>query len=78
MQAMPAAEQKALIKQTAQRRAKLTKEVQALAKQRADFLKRKVQERGGAKDSLDAGIYRAVREQGAAAGLHYNADAPSY
>jgi uncharacterized protein YegL len=78
MQAMPAAEQKALIKQTAQRRAKLTKEVQALAKQRADFLKKKVQERGGAKDSLDAGIYRAVREQGAAAGLHYNADAPSY
>jgi uncharacterized protein YegL len=78
MQAMPAAEQKALIKRTAKHRAKLTEEVQALAKQRADFLKKKVQERGGAKDSLDAGIYRTVREQGAAAGLRYKADAPSY
>ncbi len=78
MQAMPAAEQKALIEQTAKRRAALTTEVQELAQRRAGFLQEKVEERGGAKDSLDDGIYRAVREQAAAAGLHYESDAPAY
>ena len=78
MQAMPAAEQKALIEQTAKRRAALTTEVQELAQRRAGFLHEKVEERGGAKDSLDDGIYRAVREQAAAAGLHYESDAPAY
>jgi hypothetical protein len=37
-----------------------------------------VAERGGAKDSLDDKIYGAVREQAAAKGLKYEADAPAY
>jgi hypothetical protein len=78
MQAMPAAEQKALIEQSAKRRAALTTEVQELAQRRAGYLQEKVKERGGAKDSLDDKIYRAVRKQAAAAGLHYESDAPAY
>jgi Mg-chelatase subunit ChlD len=78
LQALPTAEQKALIAQTAERRAQLTNEMQALAKQRVEFLKQQVAERGGAKDSLDAGIYGVVRDQAAAAGLRYEADAPAY
>jgi hypothetical protein len=37
-----------------------------------------VEERGGAEDSLDHGIYRAVKEQASSAGLTYDAAAPAY
>jgi len=42
------------------------------------FLKDRVEERGGAEDSLDHGIYRAVKEQASSAGLTYDAAAPAY
>jgi len=78
VRALPAAEQKALIQEKAERRAALKKELQALSEDRAAYLRAKVDEAGGAEDSLDHGIYRAVREQAAAAGLHYEAEAPAY
>ena len=53
-------------------------EIQELAQQRDEYLKKQVEERGGAKDSLDAKVYGAVREQAAAVGLSYEADAPVY
>jgi hypothetical protein len=71
-------EQAALITETAQRRNKLQREIKELARQRAEYLRQKVEERGGAKASLDEKIYRAVRMQAGKAGLHYEADAPAY
>ena len=53
-------------------------QIQELAKQRAEYLRKEVEERGGAEDSLDDKVYRAVREQAAAVGLSYETDAPAY
>ena len=78
LQALAPAEQKAAVEEQAKRRKELSAEVQALAAQRDEYLKRQVAERGGAKDSLDDKIYGAVREQAAAKGLKYEADAPAY
>ena len=78
LQALAPAEQKAAIEEQAGRRKELSAEVKALAAQRDEYLKRQVAERGGAKDSLDDKIYGAVREQAAAKGLKYEADAPAY
>ena len=78
LQALAPAEQKAAIDEQAERRKELSVEVKALAAQRDEYLKRQVAERGGAKDSLDDKIYGAVREQAAAKGLKYEADAPAY
>lgn len=47
-------------------------------KQRTAFLRKQVEESGGAEGSLDPGIYRAVREQAAGVGLRYDADGPAY
>jgi Mg-chelatase subunit ChlD len=78
LQAMAPAEQQALITETAQQRDELKRQISELADQRADYLKKKVEERGGARDSLDDKIYRAVRAQAGKAGLSYEADAPAY
>jgi len=78
MQAMAPAEQEALISETAVRRDTLRREVQELAKQRSAYLEKKVDELGGARDSLDHKIYSAVREQAGKLGLHYESDAPDY
>ena len=78
LQALAPAEQKAAIEEQAERRKALSAEVQSLAAHRDEYLKRQVAERGGAKDSLDDKIYGAVREQAAAKGLKYEADAPAY
>jgi Mg-chelatase subunit ChlD len=78
LQALAPAEQKAAVEEQAKRRKELSAEVEALAAQRDEYLKRQVAERGGAKDSLDDKIYGAVREQAAAKGLKYEADAPAY
>ena len=78
LQAMAPAEQQALITETAARRNELKRQIGELADQRADYLKKKVQERGGARDSLDNKIYDAVRAQAGKAGLSYEADAPAY
>ena len=42
------------------------------------YLDKKVEEAGGARDSLDDKIYRTVREQAGKLGLTYEADAPAY
>lgn len=78
MKAMSAAEQKAVITETAERRNRLQNEIRKLAEKRSGFLKKKVKESGGAKDSLDEKIYSAVREQAGKLGMAYESDAPAY
>ena len=78
IQAMTPAEQKALIKETAAKRKELQSRIGDLAEQRTEYLKKKVEEMGGAKDSLDHKIYGAVREQAASKGLHYDEDKVNY
>jgi Mg-chelatase subunit ChlD len=78
LQAMSPQEQRALIEQTARQRDALKDEIRRLSEQRATYLKQKVEEAGGARNSLDEKIYSAVRAQAAAKGLRYEAEAPSY
>ena len=78
MQSMSPEAQQTLIQQQAERRNELQQEIQDLAEQRADYLKQKVEEDGGATDSLDHKIYRAVREQAETKGLSYEAGALAY
>jgi len=78
LQAMAPAEQEAVITETVQQRAALQQEISELARQRTDYLKKKVEEAGGAEASLDAKIYGAVREQAGKKGLLYGEDAPAY
>ena len=74
MKAMAPAEQQALIEETGQRRDELQRQIRELSEKRAGFLRKKVEESGGAADSLDEKIYSAVREQAGKAGLLYEAD----
>jgi Mg-chelatase subunit ChlD len=75
---LPPAAQQAAIDEMAQKRSALLSEVGALSKERADYLEKKVQESGGARDSLDVQLYEAVRQQAKDKGLRYEADAPAY
>ena len=78
LQAMAPEEQAAVISETAERRNELKRQIGALAKERAAYLDSKVEEAGGARDSLDDKLYRTVREQAGRLGLTYEADAPAY
>jgi len=70
-------EQKAYVAGLAGERAELQRQIRGLAEDRDGYLKKKVEEAGGFKDSLDQKIYDAVAEQGGEAGLEYN-DGPEY
>ena len=78
MQAMAPAEQAAIISETAERRDELKRQISELTEKRAAYLDKKVEDAGGARDSLDDQIYRAVREQAGKLGMSYEADAPAY
>ncbi|MGI9321338.1 MAG: vWA domain-containing protein [Thiogranum sp.] len=78
IKAMAPAQQKALIEETAHRRDELQRQIRDLSEQRAGFLNKKVEEAGGAGDSLDEKIYSAVRDQAGKAGLRYEADTAAY
>jgi Mg-chelatase subunit ChlD len=78
MQGMSPKERQALITATAQRREELQREISELAQKRAVYLRKKVEEEGGAKNSLDENIYGAVREQAAPKGIVYEAEAAAY
>jgi hypothetical protein len=78
MQAMAPAAQQALITETAERRKELKRQISELAGQRADYLKKKLEDSGSGRDSLDDKIYKVVRDQAGKVGLHYEAAAPAY
>lgn len=76
--ALTPAEQETLIKDKADKRKALQEKISKLAKERDAFIRKKVEETGGAKGSLDDRLYGAVREQAAKKGLHFDAKAPAY
>jgi len=78
MQSMAPAEREVLVAATAETRYALQEEIQKLSKDRADFLKEKVEEAGGARDSLDDQIYRVVKAQAGKIGLRYESEAAEY
>ncbi len=74
---MAPVEQEAYVAELAEKRADLQRQIEEIVVNRSSYLKKKVEEAGGLKDSLDQKIYDAVREQAAAAGLEYE-DGPTY
>ncbi|RLC54715.1 MAG: hypothetical protein DRI30_08725 [Chloroflexi bacterium] len=56
------------------RRDELQQEIKKLSASLSQFIKENVEAEGGADDSLDEKIYRAVREQAAEIGLTYDSD----
>lgn len=71
-------EQMAVIEETAQRRQKLQREIRTLSESRSNYIRQKVEAAGGADDSLDEKIYRAVKDQAAGVGLSYDSDSANY
>jgi uncharacterized protein YegL len=65
------AEQAAVVSATAARRDELKREIAELAARRDEFIAQEIEADGGARDSLDAQIYDAVRDQAAPLGLQY-------
>jgi Mg-chelatase subunit ChlD len=78
LQAMAPAEQQAVISEKAKRRDELQQEIRKLSASRSQFIKEKIEAEGGADDSLDEKIYRAVKDQAAEIGLTYDSDSASY
>ena len=78
IQAMAPAEQMEVIEAQAKRRDELKQEIQKLSETRGRFIKEKVDAAGGAEDSLDEKIYRAVKDQAASIGLTYESDSAKY
>ncbi|MEM9209162.1 MAG: vWA domain-containing protein [Pseudomonadota bacterium] len=75
--AMSPAEQSAHVAQLADERAELQGRMRALAESRDAFIRQKVEEEGGAADSLDQKLYDAIADQAKHVGLDYD-DGPSY
>ncbi len=78
LQAKAPEEQMAVITEQAKRRDQLRQEIKKLSESRSNFIKDKVEAEGGAEDSLDEKIYRAVKNQAAAIGLTYSSESASY
>ena len=77
LQEMAPEEQKALVAGLAVEREKIQRQIRDLSDSRDLFLRKKVEEAGGLKSSLDQKLYDAVRLQAGEAGLEYN-EGPSY
>ena len=75
---MAPAEAMAVIEEQAQRRDELKQEIKKLSESRNRFIRQKVEAEGGADDSLDEKIYRAVKDQAASVGLTYDGDSAKY
>jgi uncharacterized protein YegL len=70
--------QAARIKQLADTRATLKKEIEDLAQKRQDYLRAQVAEAGGEGESLDRKLFDAMREQAGRKGLEYDESALKY
>lgn len=78
LQAMAPEEQMEVITEQAKRRVQLQQGIRELSTSRSNFIKEKITTEGGADDSLDEKIYRAVKDQAASVGLTYDSDSASY
>ncbi len=74
---MPREEQVAYVAQLAEERADIQQKIRRLAKDRDQFIAKKVDEAGGLHDSLDQKLYETVKEQAGKSGLEYK-DGPAY
>ena len=78
LQAMSPAAQEEFVGKTKKERSGLESEIKQLSEQRNDYLRQKVIAEGGKKDSLDAKLYSAIRNQAKEKGLVYEADSAKY
>ena len=78
MQALAPQEQIEVITEQARRRDQLQRQIEALSESRNRYIEEKVEAEGGAEDSLDEKIYRAVKSQAASVGLSYDSDSARY
>ncbi|MEC4746981.1 vWA domain-containing protein [Methylomicrobium sp. Wu6] len=78
LQAMSPAAQEEFVGSTKKERSELESEIKILSKQRNDYLRQKVVDEGGKKDSLDAKLFGAIRKQANNKGLVYEADSAKY
>lgn len=78
MQVMAPTEQTEFIEKNAAVRDELSAEIQQLVDKRDAYLRSKVEEEGGADESLDNQLFGAIRAQAKAKGLRYNEKAPAY
>jgi hypothetical protein len=74
---IPSEARKEFVEKAVGQRAELTRQIDGLARQRADYLRQQVEQQGGGRDSLDRKIYEAVREQAEDKGLLYRAEEPA-
>jgi Mg-chelatase subunit ChlD len=77
MQTMTPEERAEHVKQLADKRAELQKQIGDLAKQRQAFIEEQVRADAGDKETLDKVIYESVQEQAAKKGIDYD-DGPAY
>jgi hypothetical protein len=77
MRPMSAPQQQALIAEVKIKRDALQRQIGELAKERESYIAEKIEEVGGAEESLDYKIFSAVRDQAGKKGFVYE-DAPSY
>jgi Mg-chelatase subunit ChlD len=78
LQALSPSAQEQFVNKTKQERKELESEIKTLAEQRNDYLRGKVAAEGGKKDSLDAKLYGAIRQQAKDKGLVYRDDSAKY
>jgi uncharacterized protein YegL len=78
LRAMAPEAQREVITEQARRRDQLRQQIRELSASRDRFIREKVEAEGGAGDSLDDKIYRAVKDQAASIGLTYDSDSPKY
>jgi hypothetical protein len=78
LQGRPAAEQRQMIMEHAKIREELQQEIEQTVAKRSAYLREKVEARADADESLDHKLFKAMREQARASGLHYDGDSASY
>ena len=77
VRAMAPAEQAAYIEDVAAEREQVEERMRELAASRDDYIKQKIDEDGGAEDSLDKKLYETIARQAEAEGFEYS-DGPAY
>jgi Mg-chelatase subunit ChlD len=78
LRSLAPAEQKAALAETAGKRQDLQKQIEDLGRQRAEYVKDKIDKPGAAKGSLDEKLFGVVREQATKKGLNFKSATPVY
>jgi Mg-chelatase subunit ChlD len=78
LQALSPAAREEFVDNTKKERSELASEIKKLSEQRNDYLRQKVVDEGGKKDSLDAKLFGAISRQAKDKGLVYEADSAKY